>query len=67
LPFVLSSRLLNRALTKKEKIYMTNFLRWLLTIFTLCLYVPALSAGQLQFVSTESDPDAFIQNSVNVT
>jgi RHS repeat-associated protein len=40
--------------------------RWLLTIFTLCLYLPALSAGQLQLVSTESDPDAFIQNSVNV-
>ena len=39
---------------------------WLLTIFTLCLYLPALSAGQLQFMSTESDPDAFIQNSVNV-
>ena len=37
-----------------------------LTIFTLCLYLPALSAGQLQDVSTESDPDAFIQNSVNV-
>jgi len=40
--------------------------RWLLAIFTLCLYLPALSAGQLQLVSTESDPDAFIQNSVNV-
>lgn len=40
--------------------------RWLLAIFTLCLYLPVLSAGQLQFVSTESDPDAFIQNSVNV-
>ena len=45
---------------------MTTFPRWLLTIFTLCLYLPALSAGQLQLVSTESDPDAFIQNSVNV-
>jgi collagen type I/II/III/V/XI/XXIV/XXVII alpha len=40
--------------------------RWLLAIFTLCLYLPTLSASQLQFVSTESDPDAFIQNSVNV-
>ncbi len=37
-----------------------------MTIFTLCLYLPALSAAQLQLVSTESDPDAFIQNSVNV-
>jgi RHS repeat-associated protein len=45
---------------------MTVFPRWLLTIFTLCLYLPALSAGQLQLASTESDPDAFIQNSVNV-
>lgn len=45
---------------------MTLFPHWLLTIFTLCLYLSALSAGQLQLVSTESDPDAFIQNSVNV-
>lgn len=45
---------------------MAAFHRWLLTIFTLCIYLPALSAGQLQLVSTESDPDAFIQNSVNV-
>ena len=37
-----------------------------MAIFTLYLYLPALSAGQLQLVSTESDPDAFIQNSVNV-
>jgi Domain of unknown function (DUF6531) len=45
---------------------MTLFPHWFLTIFTLCLYLPALSAGQLQIVSTESDPDAFIQHSVNV-
>ncbi len=45
---------------------MIIFSRWLLTIFILCLYLPTLSAGQLQFVATESDPDAFIQNSVNV-
>lgn len=37
----------------------------LLTISTLCLCASVLSAGQLQLVSTESDPDAFI-NSVNV-
>lgn len=45
---------------------MTIFPQWLLTIFALCLYLPALTAGQLQLVSTESDPDAFIQNCVNV-
>lgn len=45
---------------------MTLFPYWFLTILTLCLYVPALPAGQLQLVPTESDPDAFIQNSVNV-
>ncbi|WP_042282548.1 RHS repeat-associated core domain-containing protein [Candidatus Protochlamydia sp. R18] len=45
---------------------MIIFPHWLLTIFTLCLYLPALSAGHLQLVSTESDPNAFIQNSVNV-
>ncbi len=45
---------------------MTVFSHWLLTIFTLCLYLPSLSASQLQFVSYESDPDAFIQNSVNI-
>jgi YD repeat-containing protein len=40
--------------------------RWLLPIFALCLYLPALLAGLPQLVSTESDPDSFIQNSVNV-
>ena len=45
---------------------MTVFHRWLLTIFTFSLCLTALSADQLQFVSTESDPDAFIQNSVNL-
>lgn len=38
--------------------------RWLLAIFA--LYLPALLMGSSQFLSTESDPDAFIQNSVNV-
>src|ERR1700722_10448180 len=51
---------------KQQKIYMVIFPRWLLTIFTLCLNLPALSAGQLQLLSTESDPDAFIQKCVNV-
>ncbi len=43
-----------------------------MTIFRLCLwifsatYLTTLSATQLQLVSTESDPDAFIQKSVNV-
>lgn len=37
-----------------------------MTILALCLYLPTLSASQTQLVSTESDPDAFIQNSVNV-
>jgi hypothetical protein len=45
---------------------MMSFYRWLLAIFALCLYLPALLVGSPQFVSTESDPDAFIQNSVNV-
>jgi RHS repeat-associated protein len=36
------------------------------TILMLCVYFPVLSASQSQLVSTESDPDAFIQNSVNV-
>ena len=45
---------------------MVSFPRWFLKIFTFFLYLSALSAGQLQFLSTESDPDAFIQNSVNV-
>lgn len=45
---------------------MTLFPHWLLIIFSLCLYLPTLSADQLQLISTESDPDAFIQNSVNV-
>jgi len=39
---------------------------FLFTILTLCLSLSVLSAGQLQLISTESDPDAFIQNSVNV-
>ena len=43
-----------------------HWLFTIFTIFTLCLYLPALSAGQVQLVSTESDLDAFIQNSVNV-
>ncbi len=38
----------------------------LLAFLAFCLYLPRLSAGPLQLVSTESDPDAFIQNSVNV-
>lgn len=45
---------------------MTISPRWLFTICALCLYIPTLSAGQLQLVCTESDPDAFIQTSVNV-
>ena len=45
---------------------MTLFRHWLLTILILCLYLPTLLAAELQLVSTESDPDAFIQNSVNV-
>lgn len=36
----------------------------LLFIFCLCFYTPLFA--QLQLVSTESDPDAFIENSVNV-
>lgn len=32
----------------------------------LSFYLHALSANQLQVVSTESDPDAYIYNSVNV-
>ncbi|KIC75914.1 hypothetical protein DB42_EL00060 [Neochlamydia sp. EPS4] len=39
------------------------FLRYyLLILFTLSLYTPALSASQLQLVSTESDSDTLIQN-----
>ncbi|MBA3958055.1 MAG: DUF687 family protein [Parachlamydiaceae bacterium] len=34
--------------------------------FIFCSYFSTLSADQLQLVTTESDPDAFIQNSVNV-
>lgn len=40
--------------------------RWLFVFLVLCAYFPALSAIELQLISTESDPDAFIQNSVNV-
>ena len=40
--------------------------RILIILFSL-LYLPILSAASpFQLVSTESDPDAFIQNSVNV-
>jgi len=45
---------------------MNIFPHWLFTIFTLLVFLPTLSADPLQFVSTESDPDAFIHNSVNV-
>ncbi len=45
---------------------MTISRRWLFLFFTLWLYLPALSAHQAQLVATESDPDAFVQNSVNV-
>ncbi|MBS4170439.1 hypothetical protein NEOC95_001167 [Neochlamydia sp. AcF95] len=39
------------------------FLRYyLLMLFALSLYTPALSASQLQLVATESHPEAFIQN-----
>ena len=42
---------------------MRHSYRWLLAIFV--LYLPTLLIGSPQFLSTESDPDAFIQNSVN--
>lgn len=45
---------------------MNIFFYWLLTIITFFLYQPVLSAGQLRLISTESDPDAFIQQCVNV-
>src|SRR5271155_5515023 len=44
----------------------TTFRLWPFAILALCLSFSSLSASQLQLVSTESDPDAFIQNSVNV-
>ena len=44
----------------------TTFRLWPFAILALCLSFSSLAASQLQLVSTESDPDAFIQNSVNV-
>lgn len=44
---------------------MIFFSHWILAIFALCLHSSVLST-QLSLLSTESDPDAFVQNSVNV-
>lgn len=45
---------------------MTIFRYWLSTFIALFLYSSNLTANQAQLVSTESDPDAFVQNCVNV-
>jgi len=43
-----------------------NFLHRFFLFVILHAYTPILLAGPLQLVSTESDPDAFIQNCVNI-
>jgi len=40
--------------------------RWLFNFLASCFCLPRFAANQPQFLSTELDPDAFVQNSVNV-
>lgn len=42
------------------------FLRYCFLLFALSVYTSALFSNPLPLISTESDPDAFVQNSVNV-